>query len=106
MHLTEVEKAYRAGRLRGEREAASRQSRSKALLDMLAGVDDGDQTTDMMRLAAEFLDDSGFGGPLAGKLRAKAERIEDAMSNAEAHGRRSRTAQPLVGSLEVGHAND
>ena len=28
------------------------------------------------------------------------------LPNAEAHGRRSRTAQPLVGSLEVGHAND
>jgi len=45
-------------------------------IDMLAGVDDGDQTSTLLRQAAEFLDDSGFGGPLAGKLRAKAERIE------------------------------
>ena len=28
------------------------------------------------------------------------------MSNAEAHGRRSRTVQPLVGSLDGDHAND
>lgn len=54
---------------------------SDALLDMLSGADDGDQTADMIRLAAEYLDDSGFGGPLAGKLRAKATRIEDVLSN-------------------------
>jgi hypothetical protein len=51
-------------------------------LDILSGADDGDQTADMLRLAAEYLDDSGFGGPLAGKLRAKATRIEDVLSNA------------------------
>ena len=57
-------------------------SLSKALLDMLAGYDDGNQTSDMMRLAAEFLDDAGFGGPLAGKLRDKATRIDGFLSNA------------------------
>jgi hypothetical protein len=55
--------------------------RSDALLDILSGADDGDQTADMLRLAAEYLDDSGFGGPLAGKLRAKATRIEDVLSS-------------------------
>ena len=61
-------------------------SLSKALLDMLAGNDDGNQTSDMMRLAAEFLDDAGFGGPLAGKLRDKATRIDGFLSNARLDG--------------------
>ena len=50
-----------------------------AVLDMLAGADDGDQTADMLRLAAEYLDGQGFGGPLSGKLRAKAARIESVL---------------------------
>ena len=46
MHLTEVEKAYRAGRLRGEWEAASRQSRSKALLaELFADLQRIDETS-------------------------------------------------------------
>ena len=59
-----------------------------AVLGMLSGADDGDQTADMLRLAAEYLDGQGFGGPLAGKLRAKAERIESVLSNGGVHGRR------------------
>ena len=59
---------------------------SNAVLDILSGADDGDQTADMMRLAAEYLDDSGFGGPLAGKLRAKAGRIESVLSNNKENG--------------------
>jgi len=74
-------------------------SLSKALLDMLAGNDDGNQTSDMMRLAAEFLDDAGFGGPLAGKLRDKATRIDGFLSNATHDGRAiGRTVDGIVGT--------
>lgn len=54
---------------------------STALLDILSGADDSAPMIDMLRLAAEYLDDSGFGGPLAWKLRAKATRIEYVLSN-------------------------
>jgi len=78
MYLTEVEKAYRAGRLRGEREAASRQSRSKALLALSAKWrDDADKMDETASFSVNRYEQAAYRGA-AERIRKMANELDSA----------------------------